>query len=189
MDKNTLFLELSCNSDLTRLFDVNQIKDLIVALCSRTKNNIVRFFNEISLATANFENEYRIMIPEGTQFHSPGIGDCLAVNLESGVIRSLEFKHWTSVYVQKLPTPKFYDTSHYEILTPLHNKLFFTKQPYVNHVYTYADIQKRMPGYYTSFLDSNRFSIPSFFRIKIYITHTGIDVIGGVYILARYTFG
>ena len=113
------------------------------------KGDIKMFFDEISLATVHVPGEVRLMVPDGMQRHTKGMPDCIAVTMDTGEMQGLEFKHLKTdrTSLQEFPCKK------YDIVTPNEFKLHYQNQPYVNKVYSYSEIQKRMPGYSRFYFD------------------------------------
>jgi hypothetical protein len=113
------------------------------------KSHLPTFFNEISLATVNVPGEVRIMVPDGMQRHTKGMPDCIAITTETGAMQGLEFKHFKTprLVLQDFPCKK------YDILTPTEFKAHYHANPFVNKVYSYEEIQKRMPGYSRHYFD------------------------------------
>jgi hypothetical protein len=113
------------------------------------KGDIKMFFDEISLATVHVPGEVRLMLPDGMQRHTKGMPDCIAVTMDTGEMQGLEFKHLKTdrTVLQEFLCRK------YDIVTPNEFKLHYQNQPYVNKVYSYSEIQKRMPGYSRFYFD------------------------------------
>jgi hypothetical protein len=161
------FLEYSAaHPELTSLFGLNELVELKRELkdCLRDhpvwvkylvdtglykKSSLPLFFNEISLATVHVPGEVRLMVPDGMQRHTKGMPDCIAVTMDTGEMQGLEFKHLRTerASLQEFPCKK------YDVVTPNEFKLHYQKQPYVNKVYSYSEIQKRMPGYSRHYFD------------------------------------
>ena len=153
------FSELNeLNNLLTECVQQNiEWKNYLVHTNLYKKNHLPTFFNEISLATIDLPGQVRVMLPDGIQRHTKSMPDCIVVTHSASSMYGLEFKHFTignkSNLLSNFPHKK------YDIITPDALKFHYQNNPFVNKVYSYSEIQNRIPSFSRNYFTQQNFYI------------------------------